>query len=333
MEYGVIGLMYTRTCPLACGHCITLSSPQVKERMSFAQAVSYIEAIPQFGKKLCFTGGEPFLYHRDVVKLIRIAKSLGLKISLVTGAGWVRTEAQVRSRVKTAATAGLSTLSISWDQYHEVYCSSDRPVLLARVAIEAGLEVIVRSVIPANSATVDYHRQFAGLPVKLEQQGIVKLGRASALPRSHFTITNDLPGGPCHIVYSPVIEPDGNVYACCGPSHFAKESSPLLLGNAKTEPLADILNRGLKDPILEIIHNIGPIGLYQLLKDHPASGNSFKPRLAYTHACELCLDITNNPQLITAIRERLNDREAQRLVAISRLWRRNSYGAERHASG
>jgi organic radical activating enzyme len=325
--------MYTRTCPLACAHCITFSSPKVKERMSFEHAVGYIEAIPNFSTQLGFTGGEPFLYYRDIVRLIRIGKSLGLAISLVTGAGWVRTERQVRSRLETVAEAGLRTLCISWDQYHETYCSVDRPVLLARLAIQMGLNVIVRSVRPANASTEDYHNQFAGLPVKHEHQKIVRLGRAESLPQSHFEMTDDLPGGACSIVYSPVVEPDGNVYACCGPSHFATETSPLLLGNAKTEPLADILERGLKDPILEIINNIGPIGLYQLLKDHPAGRKHFKPRSAYSHACELCLDITNNPKLISAIRERLNDRDAQRLVAISRLWRRNSVAADRHASG
>ena len=332
MEYGIVGLMYTRTCPLACKHCITLSSPEIKERMRFDQAAAYIETIPAFSRQLCFTGGEPLLYYRDIVKLIRIAKASGLKVSLVTGAGWVRTEAQVRSRVETIATAGLSTLCISWDEYHEAYSSSDRPVLLARLAIEAGLDVTVRTVNPADAQPTDYHRQFAGLPIKLQQQGVIKLGRAASLPRSHFEFTSQLPGGACNVVYSPVIEPDGRVFACCGPSHFARDSSPLLLGNAKVEPLADILERGLKDPILEIIYNVGPIGLYQLIKDHPAGRENFKPRSAYTHFCELCLDITNNAKLITAIRERLGDRDAQRLVAISRLWRRHSHSAESHSA-
>ena len=118
----------------------------------------------------------------------------------------------------------------------------------------------------------------------------------------------------------PVIEPDGTVYACCGPGHFSSSTSPLRLGNAEEEPLEDILARGCADPILEAISLIGPHGLYTLLQRDTEAAEQFQPRRRYTGICELCLDINNSPPLVAALRRRLKERDAQIMLAAARMW-------------
>jgi MoaA/NifB/PqqE/SkfB family radical SAM enzyme len=321
LKYNLMALMYTRTCPLACEHCISDSSPQVKERMRLREAVNYLDVIAKFCSQLGFTGGEPFLYYRDVAILIAHAKSLDLRTSLVTGAGWVRDEAKARHRVEAFADAGLEGLCISWDEYHEAFAPPEGAVMLARIAVESGLQVCIRTVTSPRCTKDEYHARFAGLPVHFEEQKVVKLGRAVSLPPSYFEYVNMPPKGICQAVYSSVIEADGNVYACCGPAHFCRKPSPLYLGNARVEPLEDILERGLKDPILQVIASLGPYGLYSILKDHPLGRDRFKPRAAYTGVCELCLDIASDPEFVSAIRERLSHVDVQELVSLSRLRR------------
>jgi hypothetical protein len=255
--------------------------------------------------------------------LIHAAKTLGLGTHVVTGAGWVKDEGQTRSRIKLLVDAGLVGLNISWDQYHEAFSIPERAVMLARIAAEAGLEVKVRAVASATRRLEEDQAIFAGLPVELKAIQIVRLGRAATLPASHFMVSDQPPAGRCGVVYSPVVEPDGSVYACCGPAKYGRIPSPLFLGDATAEPLENILARGLKDPILEIIHNLGPYGLLQLLKDHPIGRERFKARSAYTGICELCLDITSEPELVSVLRERLQDKDARRLLAASYLWRKN----------
>ena len=51
----------------------------------------------------------------------------------------------------------------------------------------------------------------------------------------------------------------------------------------------------------------GPAGMY-------------RARPQYTGMCELCLDITNVPELVARVRERLCDHDAQALVAAARMW-------------
>lgn len=326
-KYKVIGVMYTRGCPLACEHCITESSPEVKERMRLRQARDYLPTIASFCSEFGITGGEPFLHYRDIAVLIRDAKKLGLKTYVVTGAGWVKDEAQTRSRVKLLVDAGLNGLNISWDQFHEAFSTPEKATMLARIAVEAGLYVSVRAVISAIRTKEEEQAKFAGLPVKLAATRLVRLGRAASLPTSHFEVSDQLPQGNCGVVSSPVIEPDGSVYACCGPAKYGGRPSPLLLGDATKEPLDDILARGLKDPILETIHNLGPYGLFQLLKDHPVGRERFKARSTYTGICELCLDITSDPELVSALRERLLEKDVQRLVVASGLWRMKNKNA------
>lgn len=320
IRYDVIGLSYTRTCPLSCGHCITDSSPHVKGKMQVDQVSEYLKVIPAFAHGVCFTGGEPMLYYRDILKLVSQARDLGLQTSLVTGAGWVRGEDSTRARMKALAEAGLYHVCISWDRYHEEFSGRDRPLRLARLAIEAGIGVSVRAVTITDEEKEAYHAMFDGLPVYLQVQLPIRLGRAASLPAEHFKFTDEPPDGVCAVILSPVIEADGGVYACCGPSYYAGKSSPLRLGNTFEEPLEEILARGREDPLLELILTAGPQGLYRLLKDHPLARARFKARPAYTGICDLCMDITNDPELVATARERLADLDAQRLRVAAQLW-------------
>ncbi|WP_282213493.1 radical SAM/SPASM domain-containing protein [Methylococcus capsulatus] len=323
IQYDTIGLVYTRACPLSCAHCITESSPKVRGRMGLEQASDYLKTISLFSPSVCFTGGEAMLYYRDILELVSQARGLGLKTSLVSGAGWVRGESSTRARIKALAGAGLNHVCISWDQYHEEFSARERPLLLARLALEAGLEVAVRVVAISDAQKEAYHAMFDGLPVYLQAQTPIMLGRAASLPAQHFAFRDEPPDGVCAVILSPTIEADGTVYACCGPSYYASHSSPLRLGNTLEEPLEDILARSRQDPFLEMIHVAGPYGLYKLLKDLPAGEACLKTRPAYSSICDLCLDVTNDPKLVTAVRERIADIDAQRLRVAGRLWMKN----------
>ena len=108
---------------------------------------------------------------------------------------------------------------------------------------------------------------------------------------------------------------------------YSTESSPLVLGNAESEPLGDILARAIRDPILEVISLVGPYGLYHLVQHQCSDRNTYRARASYTGLCELCLEITNVPELVAIVRDRLCDHEAQALVAAARMWRNHNRSA------
>lgn len=319
LAYGTVALGYTRKCPLACRHCITDSSPQVKGKMGVERARRYLSVLPEFTDTVCFTGGEALIYHRDIVELIRDVSRLGLRSTLTTSAAWAQgTEETVRTRAHELLDAGLHRLMISWDLYHEEFLSREVAVRLARICVEIGLNTYVRMVLPEERGEAEYRAAFEGLPLEIERTPLMQIGRARTLPADHFVQKPELPLGRCNVVTAPLVDWDGTVYACCGPSNGSPAGSPLILGNAEREPLEKILRRGKKDPILETIYLLGPYGLFLLLEETGKSA-LLPRRPGYTGMCDLCRDFTDSPDLVRAVREALETPKGRRLLVAGRL--------------
>jgi hypothetical protein len=317
-ELATVGISYARKCPLACRHCIAESSPKAQGKMSFDRAADYLRQIPEFSQSVGFTGGEPLLYYDEIVALIRIATDLGLSVSIITSAAWAVNEELTRRKVRELRRAGLGWLGISWDEFHKEFQSVDRPRMLARVAVEEGLPVTVRTLITANQGPATVREEFEGLPVEIDAGTLIQLGSASKLPPSDFCASDAPTKGPCLSVPSVLVEHSGDVFACCGPSSFSSAHSPLRLGNAESEPLSNILRRAMSDPLLEAIGLIGPHGLLMLLE---SDGESRVPRRStYSSICDLCLDLTNSPDLVALIRRRLGEPNGRRMLAAARIW-------------
>ena len=318
--FDIIGLLYTRTCPLACGHCIIESSPKATGKIAFASALAMLPTIARHTGTICFTGGEPLLYYSEIVRLVEAAKRLGLITSVVSGAGWVRKRDIAERRIARLKQAGLDKLCVSADRYHEAFSPPDRAHMLADIARREGITVIVRGVIGADRNACEEKERFAPAGVTYHPVPLVRLGAARNLPEEHFHHAQVPYGGRCSVALSPVIEPDGNVYACCGPSRYARKPSPLVLGNIHHESLETILLRGAEDPILKALTLIGPSGLLRLLRQTPGMEQLVPLRHQYTGMCELCLDMTDSPAIVAAIRARLCDGDAQVLLAAAKLW-------------
>jgi len=319
IKYRTVALTYTWTCPFACGHCITESSPTAVGRMTPQQALRYLPAISRLSPAVTFTGGEPMLYGDDILKLTRRAASLGLEVRLVTGVGWATDGAKTRRSLQELAEAGLCAIGISWDAYHEEFAPQEQVLMVVQFAIEAGLRVRIRTVITADGQADQSGAIFQHMPIEFESIPLIRLGRAATLPQRCFNWYDTPPRGRCEMLFMPNLEPDGTVCACCGPGHFSRETSPLVLGNADEEPLDGLLVRAASDPYLKTIFLLGPYGLYHLLRTHPVGRERFLPRSRYTGPCELCLDISNSPEVVAAVRSRLEDADGRAMLVAAQL--------------
>lgn len=308
-----VGLMYTRTCPLACGHCVTRSSPRAEGKMDPEAAAGYIEAAARVGSSLCFTGGEPLLYPEEIRELIGLARGLGLTVSLVTGCGWAKEEERIEPLLVELAEAGLAHLVISWDPFHEPFLRRATAVRVAQVAAEQGLRPKIRSAFRAFDSPerrAHYYAEFAPFAEEHESAEVLPVGRGADLSEESFAWSSGPPGGFCPSVVLPVVRWDGTVYACCGPSLDARPGSPLILGNALEEPLDRILERGRTDPVLHAIHTIGLREMWRLIgEDEGPEGRR------YAGLCQACLALTDDPARLARLRERLARPEMRLLIA------------------
>jgi MoaA/NifB/PqqE/SkfB family radical SAM enzyme len=294
-------------CPLMCAHCITESGPRVKNEMTTAEALQYIRNAQGTVDHVCFTGGEPFLRRSRLEWLIREAKRRGYIVSVMTSGYWAVNSQTTEQILGKLHKLGLSFVGVSLDQYHLPFVKEDYCVHIAEAADALGLQLGVRIISPPGDTYGAHVKELLShTKAHVKVNFPVCLGRAERLPQISFNSCSAPPRERCETVTAVDIVPGGDVYACCGPGLFMKRANPLVLGNAKRESLRAILERSLDNPFMKVINTRGPVGLLEDLRQR-GRGNLVPIRGRYTDACQLCLDICNDPVAVEALRSLYSD--------------------------
>ncbi len=307
-----MALMVTRRCNMRCGHCSVESGPDVRNEPSEKELLDQVrQAAAAEVRSINLTGGEPMLRPRTVLRLIREARRLGVATTLTTNGSWGRTTARARHGVRALRRAGLGSVAVSVDRYHDEFQGPAPALSIARAAEEVGLPVRISLVVPAGptgptgeDGLAPLVAPFEGLPgTRLRFYGLQAVGRARGLPADTMAGAVD---GFCSACAAPAVTDDGRLTACNGPAYFAPASSPLIVGSLRTEPLAALLERHRRDPILDTIRTFGPARLRDELRALPGF-ERFPFRARYLGICDLCLHITSDSAAVAALRARLDD--------------------------
>jgi len=107
-------------CNLECDHCFVYSSPNTKETFTLTKIQIALEEATKLGtvKWIYFEGGEPFLFYPLMIEGVKIARSMGFKIGVVTNGYFGASEEDAKIWLKPLLEAGISDLSISDDSFH-----------------------------------------------------------------------------------------------------------------------------------------------------------------------------------------------------------------------
>ena len=145
-----MALMVTRRCNMTCGHCSVESGPDVRGEPTERELLDRVHQAAAGGvRSINLTGGEPMLRPRTVLRLVRVARRLGVATSLTTNGSWGRTAARATRGVRALRHAGLGSLAVSVDRYHEEFQGPAPAVMIARAAEDAGLPVRISLVVPS----------------------------------------------------------------------------------------------------------------------------------------------------------------------------------------
>jgi hypothetical protein len=298
-----LAINFTLTCNLACAHCIVESSPHRRERLTTQEVCSALDDGKKHGKKhVTFSGGEVFLFPRDMLEVVAYARELGYIADVETNAYWARTEPMARARLAPFVEAGIAGLSLSADAYHSEYFSVDRVINAARAGRSYGLLTEV-NFCPSSNQVTDAEIQAAlvaaGEPYLRNE--LLDRGRGSDLSvlRQRRRV-EELPD--CDSL-TTTVHATGDVYACCEVdiSADAMKRTPVFLGaiGARTQPSAgrsrdesERLVTGFYDPA-------SPIYFQRLVQDHPA----FRPLAAerYSNICDFCMHALGDPDRVAAL--------------------------------
>jgi MoaA/NifB/PqqE/SkfB family radical SAM enzyme len=321
-----IGLLMTYKCQVACPHCVIGAGPHRKEEASLEDMRSWIAQAAAYRdgqiKAVCLTGGEPFYDLDKLKRTLVLAVSQGMLPTAVTNAFWA--ESGERALEVLQGLSELRVLSVSADAYHQAHIPFERVRNALLAAKELGL---VYDVAVCTEALNDpeYLRLRSRLeqivdPDKISTVITFPAGRALSRVKSfRYQTTTECPATACGSAATPTIFPDGRVYACIGPVIDLRTSHPLLLGNLRERPLAEMLDAAEVNPVLHLLRVWGPGRLLDLLKER---GHESKlPKLFVQNGmCNLCYILMSDSELCAAMTELSRDARLQEKMAYARLY-------------
>jgi MoaA/NifB/PqqE/SkfB family radical SAM enzyme len=298
-----IAIMVTRRCNMTCAHCSVESAPRVEGREpSEAELMQLLRDAADAGVCVVqFTGGEPMLRPKLLLKLVREAKRLGLSSAMATNGYWGRKPNLARSYLRELVANRMEFLTISYDRYHADFMGPEPILNIAEAAKEIGFNINVNVTRVADDPELGrYTELFGNLPyVRMRFYDVQPLGRARDLTSA---LRSEVEGF-CSAVAQAAISEDGRVLACNGPAYFQPDSSPLVLGKLSQASLHDLLKKHWEDPVLATIRSFGPARLREELRSMPGFDGFLRDE--YSGQCDLCLHITSSPQSVDALREKL----------------------------
>ena len=211
-----------------------------------------------------FEGGEPFLYYPLLVQGVKLARSAGYQVGIVTNAYWATSEEDAELWLEPLLKNKLNQLSISDDSFHygEVENNFAKRALIA--AQKLGIET--STICIKQPCVNEQPGQGQGKGTPVVGGGAMFKGRAvekltEGLPRRPW---NELTQCPHEDLKSPSrvhIDPYGHVHACQGIS----------LGNIYQTPLSELIqghNVGVH-PICAPLAKGGPAALAEKYRvDH-----------------------------------------------------------------
>ncbi len=266
-----VGLLLTERCDAACRHCWFNSSPDREATMTHEQAKRYVaEAADNGARWVSFTGGEPFLVYDLLMGLTAHASSKGIHSEAVTNCNWATGDEKALQRLSPLKEAGLDTLNMSVDDFHQETIPLERVKNCLEAAKRLELKPVLMITVKKKS-DITTHRIAALLEdPDIQVLGAEKLPNPSALAmETHFTPIGrgeetprhqqkliHVEAEPCRSMLTDIgVRPNGDVMPCCGPLAARNDAT---IGNLERESLRDILENAWNSPPLREIHEKGP---------------------------------------------------------------------------
>ena len=314
-----LSLITTHRCTAACDHCCFGCTPDIPMSRSIPVErmrglIDEAATMPSM-KVVVFTGGECFLFGRDLVELVGRATDRGLATRCVTNGYWARTRKAARKRLGELREAGLGELNLSTGSFHARYVPAERIVHAAAVAVELGLGTLVNAEVYAESDfdidAITEHEELAGH---------IRSGRLRV--QRNVWMTNDWGEQPishderasrfreenktgCDTVLNVLtVTPDQDLVACCG---LTQELIPELhLGSVADRSLTEVVERTPDDFLKIWIHVEGPERVLEFVKRHVPD---YELPTDSVHPCQTCLHLHRDETARRVLREHYRSEE------------------------
>ncbi len=255
--------LLTYMCNLECDHCFVYSSPKAKGTFTLKGIRMALEEASKIGtvKWIYFEGGEPFLFYPLMIEGVKIARSMGFKVGVVTNGYFGISEEDAKIWLKPLLEAGISDLSISDDSFH-----NDEEVNPAKLVLNAAerLGLPVNTICiekPVTRAIINKSQKkgqpIAGGSVMFRGRAVEKL--LKDLPQRDWKEFTECPYEDLEKPERVHLDPFGHVHLCQGLSMGNMWKTPFSIivkkYNADLHPICGPLVRG-GPALLAVEYNI-----------------------------------------------------------------------------
>jgi len=271
-----VHFLLTYKCDLECDHCFVWGSPKGKGTFTLKQVRNILAEAKKLGtvNHVAIEGGEPFLYHPIMVKIVEEAVNLDFHVEILSNCYWATCPEDAAEWLLPIAKAKDVELSLSSDLYHGENWETEEVRNAAKAAKLLNIKAGVISVKYPNTEASNI-KEIEG--AKVSSWEIMYKGRASEKltekaskkPWREFTkcpYEDFVNQNRVHI------DPFGHVHVCQGIS----------IGNAWQKPFSKIIEEynPYQNPILEPLVRGGPVALVEKF--------SLSHDDVYADACHLC---------------------------------------------
>ena len=115
-----IHILLTYKCTFECDHCFLHSGPHARGTMTLSQVSQVLDEARNCGdvEWIYFEGGEPSLFYPTLLEGVRLAKTRGFKVGIVSNAYMATSAEDAELWLGPLHELGLDHLSISDDSFH-----------------------------------------------------------------------------------------------------------------------------------------------------------------------------------------------------------------------
>ena len=312
----VLTFITTYTCTSACKNCCFQCNPKRKEKLTVDEMKRYIDAsIESYSslKLLVLTGGEPFIYGKQLEDIVRHAVSKGLMTRIVSNGFWAKNYDTAYKKIESLIKAGLTEINFSTGDDHLEFVPIETVKNGALASLRQGLTVAI-NVESAQDRRFDSKllledsdfKEYAinrklmilnGLWVSFTQSEEVEINDSECRGfNKKIAVTKNYTR--CQNLFSGItIDPNHRLLACCGIT--AKYIEYLDLGDIRQFSIKELYDRQFNDFMKIWLAMEGAHKIMDFIAEYANIDESYK----IEHGCQVCEKILGNPQYLQILKE------------------------------
>lgn len=300
-----LGLRLTYRCNSKCEHCYcyTDKDDNKGDDLSFDDIEPLIAQAKKIGMTgVGLSGGEPFLLRESIFSIVKSAKAQHLNVNIATNAFWAREYEKAIEMLTQLKGLGFhppgDSIAVSAGQFHLPYidrvCSKNL-IKAYRAVFDTPLPRVDFEYVSGNEHILAEYRAYlsdngvSNQDYKLVERTVFQTTGNSKIVSDKIIAKRpaSIFQGLCPWVKDLIVDPNGNVYPCCG---FNRYNKGIVIGNIHKQSLEEIRVSAQVNPVMIMLKHHSFAYLHSLLR------RRFEISDEADGLCDICEDIFANPE-------------------------------------